>query len=147
MFKILSLLSVMLLTTKLLAISPESAPSTVKVSCKALLGNDFQDQPYHEQEGSGVISAYSPQAIIIDDPQSVFEDDFYISFTYNLPIVYLPSGKKALTVTLFHKEPAKSTSMGSIQIPFDATEFSMTGFIKTESESKWLMVNCTIAQN
>lgn len=142
MFKTFSFLSLILLTIRLFA----SPPLTLGLNCQTTLRNEFEGQLYYTQENSGDVSAQLPQGIVINDPHTSFEDDFYIIFTYNLPPVHLPSGKASLTVSIFHKDALRSTSLGLIQLPFDATEFSMMGFIQTVKEPKWITVGCTIGK-
>lgn len=56
----------------------------------------------------------------------------------------VPSQKTALTVSIFKKDQYASQGLGLIKLPFDATEFSMTGFAHIDNEHKCITVICSI---
>lgn len=117
-------------------------PTQLKVECTTSIENEFEGEVYHKQVNTLIISAANPQAIVVDDPRTEFANDFFVNFTYNLPPIRVPSGKKALTVSIFHNEENHSTGLGTIQLPFDAKEFSLTGYIEINREPKWVNANC-----
>lgn len=121
-----------------------SAPSKLSLTCTSTLEVEFESNAYHTQQDSFNIAATNPMGIIIDDPHTSFDEDFQINFTYNLPPMDLPSQKTALTVSLFKKDQYTSQGLGLIKLPFDAKEFSMTGFTKIENEYKCVTVKCII---
>lgn len=123
-----------------------STPLGLSLECQSTLEIEFESNPYHTQEDSFIVSAMNPMGIVIDDPHTSFAEDFHINFTFNLPPRDLPSQNAALVVSLFKKDQYTSQGLGLIKLPFDATEFSMTGFTKIDSEYKCITVKCSINQ-